>query len=73
MLPKQYGFINASVITLLIAGLALGGLLAYGATSGQEIPLWPALLVTLVNLVAAGKLVLDIKKRKRQQPPAPKA
>ena len=72
MICKQDVFINASMITLMIAGLALGGLLLYGATSGHEIPIWPAIAVTVVNLVAAAKVVVDVKKSKRQQPP-PKA
>lgn len=64
---KQNGFINAGVLTLLVAGAALVGLLIYGATSGYELPLWPAVAVILVNLVAAGKIVLDIKKKKQLQ------
>lgn len=58
---KQKGFINGSAITILVGGLALGGLLVYGSKTGQELPLWPAIAVALVNLVAAAKLVLDIK------------
>ena len=69
---KQDGFINGAVIALLIGGLMLGGLLAYGALSGQELPFWPAIAVVVVNLVAAVKLVIDTKRarRLRQQPPA---
>ncbi|MFA7291557.1 MAG: hypothetical protein WC023_04825 [Rhodocyclaceae bacterium] len=63
---KQNGFINASTLTLLVAGAALFGLLIYGAQSGYELPVWPAVAVILVNLIAAGKIILDIKKRKQQ-------
>jgi uncharacterized protein (DUF983 family) len=66
---KQNGFINAGILTLLIAGSALVGLLIYGATTGYELPLWPAVAVILVNIVAAGKIILDIKKRKQMVPP----
>lgn len=64
---KQLGFINGAVITLLIGGLAIGGLLLYGLVTGQELPVWPAVLVGLVNLVAAGKVILDVKKSKQQR------
>ncbi|MDP3032407.1 MAG: hypothetical protein Q8N33_10055 [Rhodocyclaceae bacterium] len=64
---KQDGFINGSVIVLLIGGLMLGGLLVYGAKSGQELPFWPAIAVAVVNLVAAAKIVIDTKKARRQK------
>ena len=64
---RQDGFINGSVIVLLIGGLMLGGLLVYGAKSGQELPFWPAIAVAVVNLVAAAKIVIDTKKARRQQ------
>ena len=64
---KQLGFMNGAVITLLIGGLAIGGLLLYGLVTGQELPVWPAVLVGLVNLVAAGKVILDVKKSKQQR------
>ena len=67
---KQEGFINGSAMTILIGGLVLGGLLIYGSKTGQELPLWPAIAVVVVNLVAAVKLVLDIRtaKKLRQAP-----
>jgi hypothetical protein len=64
---KQLGFINGGVITLLIGGLAIGGLLLYGSVTGQELPVWPAVLVGVVNLVAAVKVILDVKKSKQQR------
>ncbi len=67
LISKQEGFISGSIMTLLIGGLALLGLLAYGLRSGQELPLWPALAVALVNVVAAAKIVVDIKKAKQQR------
>ncbi|MCF8149873.1 MAG: hypothetical protein K9K30_07395 [Burkholderiaceae bacterium] len=67
MISKQEGFISGSIVTLLIGGLALLGLLVYGLRSGQELPLWPALAVALVNVVAAAKIVVDIKKAKQQR------
>jgi len=68
---KQDGFLNGAVITLLIAGLVLGGLLAYGSMTGQELPIWPAIAVALVNLVAAAKIIMDTKKARRQQQKPP--
>lgn len=65
-LNRQDGFINFSTMTLLVGGLALGGLLFYGSTSGQELPLWPAIAVSLVNVVAAAKIVIDTRKARRQ-------
>lgn len=62
---KQHGFINGSIIAMLIGGLALGGLLLYGSMTGQELPVWPAIAVGVVNLVAAGKVLFDVKKAKK--------
>lgn len=54
-------------MTLVVGGLALAGLLLYGWTTGQELPVWPAVLVILVNLAAAGNLVLNIRKKQLRQ------
>jgi hypothetical protein len=64
---RQNGFVNFGIMTLLIGGLALAGLLIYGAQSGHELPIWPALAVAVVNLVAAGKLIYDTKKARQSQ------
>lgn len=63
---RQGGFISFGTMTLLIGGLALVGLLVYGAKTGQELPLWPALTVVLLNLFAAGKIVFDVKKKRQR-------
>ncbi len=68
---KPQGFINGSVLTLLIFGLVLFGLLVYGAQSGQELPLWPAILVCLVNLFAATKVIMAVRKSKQQRAETP--
>lgn len=61
----QRGAIDGNGIALLIGGVALGSLLVYSAVSGHELPLWPALAVISVNLVAAGRMVwLKIKAKK---------
>lgn len=62
---KQHGAIKADGITLLIGGLALMGLLVYSATSGYEIPFWPAIAVIGVNVVAAGRLAWAVIKAKK--------
>lgn len=64
---KQDGFIGGDVIGILIGGVALGGLLLYGSMSGQELPLWPAVIVGLVNVVAAVNVVLRVRKARRQR------
>jgi len=64
---KQDGFISSSMITILIGGLALGGLFIHASATGQELPLLPAIAVAVVNLLAAGKIVLDVKARKQRQ------
>lgn len=62
---QQRGFINGGIIAMLIGGVAIGGLLMYGLITGQELPLWPAVVVVVVNLVAAAKVFLDLKKAKK--------
>lgn len=64
---KQGGFINGGVITLLVGAIAIGGLLLYGSVTGQTLPVWPAVLVGVVNLLAAGKIFMDVKKAKQQR------
>lgn len=62
----QRGAIDGNGMALLIGGVALVGLLVYSAVSGYELPLWPALAVIAVNLVAAGRMVwLKVKASKR--------
>lgn len=63
----QRGAIDGNGMALLIGGVALGGLLVYSAVSGYELPMWPALAVIAVNLVAAGRMVwLKLKASKHR-------
>ncbi len=64
----QRGAISGDGIALLIGGAALGGLFIYSAMSGYELPLWPALAVTAVNLVAAGRLAWSVIQAKKSRP-----
>lgn len=61
MKPNYFSFTSLSQ---LVGGLALVGLLLYGWVTGQQLPLWPSLLVVGVNLVLAVRLVLEIKGRR---------
>ena len=71
MSSRQDGKINLGIVTLLAGGLALAGMLIYGLKSGQELPVWPAIAVALVNLVAAAKIVIDVKQARRQRQAGP--
>jgi hypothetical protein len=59
------GFFSFTSLSQLVGGLALVGLLLYGWTTGQQLPLWPSLLVVGVNVVLAVRLVLEIKARSK--------
>lgn len=59
------------IIIIVVVGTALLGLLGYHAVKGTEVPLWQALLVVAVNLLAAGKLFLSVKKARGGHPPGP--
>ena len=48
-------------MTLVVGGLALAGLLFWGWHTGQELPLWPALLVAAVNGFGAYRLVMETR------------
>lgn len=65
MTHTQFGFIKGDMIGILIGGAALGGLLLYGSVTGQALPLWPAVIVGLVNVVAAANVVWTVKKAKK--------
>ena len=61
----QRGALSGEGIAFLIGGVALGSLLVDLAVSGHELPFWPALAVTAVNLVAAGRMVwMKLKAKK---------
>lgn len=62
----QLGALNGGVIAMLVGASALGSMLVYSAMSGHELPLWPALAVIAVNLVAAGRLAWVAIKAKRR-------
>ena len=67
------GMLSFGSMTLLVGGLALAGLLFWGWKTGQELPLWPALLVAAVNVLGALKLVMEARARQaaRQAAKAP--
>lgn len=67
------GFFSFTALSVLIGGLAIIGLLLYGWSTGQSLPLWPALLVVAVNVVLTIKLVLDVKARRTNRPGSPGA
>jgi hypothetical protein len=57
------GVLSFGSMTLLVGGLALAGLLLWGWKTGEELPLWPALLVAAVNVFGAFKLVMETRAR----------
>ena len=67
MVDINKGALSFGSMTLLVGGLALAGLLFWGWKTGQELPLWPALLVAAVNVVGAVKLVMETKARRAAQ------
>jgi uncharacterized membrane protein len=67
------GFFSFTALSVLIGGLAIIGLLLYGWSTGQSLPLWPALLVVGVNVVLAIKLVLEVKAKRANRPGNPGA
>jgi hypothetical protein len=56
------------ILVILLAALAVGILFGYHAINGTEVPIWQALAVGVVNLLAAGKLFLTVKKARQQAP-----
>lgn len=64
MVDINKGMLSFGSMTLLVGGLALAGLLFWGWKTGQELPVWPAVLVAVVNLVGAVKLVMETRAKK---------
>lgn len=62
---REKSYLSFGVMTLIVGGLALLGLLLYGWQSGQPLPLWPALAVALVNIIAALRLIKERKALRR--------
>jgi hypothetical protein len=73
VLDIDKGVLSFGSMTLLVGGLALAGLLFWGWKTGQELPLWPALLVAAVNFFGAFKFVMEARARKAAQQAAAKA
>jgi len=63
----QRGALNGGVIAMLIGALAMAALLIYSATSGHELPFWPAMAVVAVNVLAAARLAWTVIQAKRQR------
>ncbi len=61
MVDMNKGVLSFGSTTLLVGGLALAGLLLWGWHTGQELPLWPALLVVAVNTVGAVRLAIEVR------------
>ncbi len=59
---KETGFITADIVVILIAAVAVGGLFAYHAIKGDEIPVWQAMAVGAVNVLAAARLFVRARK-----------
>jgi hypothetical protein len=57
------GVLSFGSMTLVVGGLALAGLLFWGWNTGQDLPLWPALLVVGVNVFGAVRLVMETRAR----------
>lgn len=66
MKTQQAGFFRKDILVILIAGVALLGLFSYYAIKGEPVPVWQAVLVGVVNIVAAAKLFLTVKKAREQ-------
>ena len=62
---RQEGFIDSGVLIILIGGLALGGLFIHSLSTGQDLPVWPAVAVILVNLIGAAKIVIGVRNAKK--------
>ena len=62
---RQEGFINSGVLIILIGGLALGGLFIHSLSTGQDLPVWPAVAVILVNLIGAANIVIGVRNAKK--------
>jgi hypothetical protein len=73
MVDINKGVLSFGSMTLLVGGLALAGLLLWGWKTGQELPLWPALLVAAVNVFGALKLVMEARAKQAARQAAAKA
>lgn len=54
------------ILVILMAAIALGAMFGYYAFTGTEVPIWQALAVATVNVLAAAKLFLTVRKARQQ-------
>lgn len=57
------GIFSFGSMTLIVGALGLALLLFWGWKTGQDLPLWPALLVAGVNIFGALKLLHETRAR----------
>lgn len=69
MAGKYTGIFSFGSMTLAVGGFALFALLAWGWATGQQLPLWPALLVAAVNVVGAVKLLQETRAKRHSGQP----
>ncbi len=67
MKAVQRGFLNGGMLVILVSGVMIGGLFIHSYTTGQELPLWPALAVIGVNLFGVWKLLSEVRARRRMR------
>lgn len=61
----QRGAIDPGMTIILISGLILGALFVHSYTTGEELPIWPAIAVICVNLVGVWRTIKDVQARRR--------
>lgn len=69
MTPGNKPQFPKDLIGLLLGAAMLGGLLLYGAVSKQPLPFWPAIAVIGVNVFAAVRIVLRVRKQRAAKLP----
>lgn len=61
----QRGAIDPGMAIILISGLILGALFVHSYTTGEQLPIWPALAVICVNLAGVWRTLKDVQARRR--------
>ncbi len=68
MTAQESGTLNGSIIGVLIGGVLLGALFIYYAfVVGEPVPIWQALLVGAVNIVAAARLFVATRRARQER------
>jgi hypothetical protein len=58
---------NGGMLVILISGVLIGVMFIHSYSTGQELPVWPAVAVICVNLFGVWKIIGEVRARRQMR------